>query len=194
MNPFDVLGVPESAAVDPAVLKDKYHQLSREHHPDVTAKGQDDAGNRFATINRAYQMLQSPATRLRELLRLRGKADLAAKGAIPPALLELFMGIGPVFQEADAVIEEKQRAASALAQALLAPKVMSVQDRLSEVMERLGKAMEEALADLPEADALLANRMPDEQALDAAGALCRRLLYLEKWQGQGRTRWNHLAA
>lgn len=51
---YDILGVTRSA--DEKEIRQAYRRLARQHHPDVNP-GDDDAAERFKTINAAYEVL-----------------------------------------------------------------------------------------------------------------------------------------
>lgn len=51
---YDILGVPRSA--DEKEIRQAYRRLARQHHPDVNP-GDDEAAERFKTINAAYEVL-----------------------------------------------------------------------------------------------------------------------------------------
>lgn len=51
---YDILGVPRSA--DEKEIRQAYRRLARQHHPDVNP-GDEDAAERFKTINAAYEVL-----------------------------------------------------------------------------------------------------------------------------------------
>ena len=51
---YDILGVSRSA--DEKEIRQAYRRLARQHHPDVNP-GDDDAAERFKTINAAYEVL-----------------------------------------------------------------------------------------------------------------------------------------
>ena len=51
---YDILGVPRSA--DETEIRQAYRRLARQHHPDVNP-GDDEAAERFKSINAAYEVL-----------------------------------------------------------------------------------------------------------------------------------------
>ena len=51
---YDILGVPRSA--DEKEIRQAYRRLARQHHPDVNP-GDEEAAERFKTINGAYEVL-----------------------------------------------------------------------------------------------------------------------------------------
>ena len=51
---YDILGVPRSA--DEKEIRQAYRRLARQHHPDVNP-GDEEAAERFKTINAAYEVL-----------------------------------------------------------------------------------------------------------------------------------------
>jgi molecular chaperone HscB len=88
---FDILGVP--VAADDATLTRRFHELSRQYHPDrwatADAATQTAALDASALINDAYRTLRDPFTRAEYLLRReRGvKPDDTKDSAKPPAAL-----------------------------------------------------------------------------------------------------------
>lgn len=90
---FDILGVP--VAADEATLTRRFHELSRQYHPDrwatADAATQAEALDSSALINDAYRTLRDPFTRAEYLLRReRGTKpdDTKDSNAKPPQ--ELF--------------------------------------------------------------------------------------------------------
>lgn len=165
---FALLGLPRSAALDEAVLQAAWHEKSRVAHPDQPGGSAALA----AEVNAAYETLSAPEKRLKHLLELHAVPWRAIP--IPEDLMRLFSRIGPLLQQAAALVKKKQQAASALARALLAPQEM----RLREELEELGTCIEarrgEILASLPPTDAGLKQLQVDQATL----------AYLAKWQGQ----------
>ena len=71
-----------------------------------------------------------------------------------------------------------------LAEALLAPELLTTQQGLGRAMQTVNERQAAAEASLPEIEASL--------ELGEASALCRELIYLEKWQAQIQARFHEL--
>jgi curved DNA-binding protein CbpA len=74
--------------LDPGALKQKYHELARQAHPDHN-------------LNEAYRVLVDPKLRLQHLLDLEGASPSSASNQIPEELADLFMEIAPELNKVD---------------------------------------------------------------------------------------------
>ncbi len=183
MNPFVVLDLPERASLNTEEVKVRFQELSRTHHPDQQSNGSDDS-KQFAEINQAYQALSTAGGRLKALLQSRYGKAFELKGTLPEGLLDLFTIVGSTLQSADGFLAKKSKATTMLAEALLAPKLLTTQQALGKAMHTVNERLDEAESKLPALEASL--------DLQEASALCREFLYLEKWQGQIQARFHEL--
>ena len=85
---FALLGQPRKPWLDPEQLKQKYHELARQSHPDKN-------------VNEAYRTLADAKSRLQHLLALEGVALSASSNEIPQELTDLFMAIAPALNKID---------------------------------------------------------------------------------------------
>jgi curved DNA-binding protein CbpA len=85
---FALLGQPRKPWLDPEQLKQKYHELARQSHPDKN-------------VNEAYRTLADAKSRLQHLLALEGVALAASSNEIPEELTDLFMAIAPALNKID---------------------------------------------------------------------------------------------
>ena len=169
---FAVLGIDRSALLSEDLIRKKFHELSRELHPDATHGDQ----TKFAQINEAQRVLRSPSARLRHLLELNGDAEkLESAAAMSDELMDLFADLSEVFSKADALIAKRNSAGSAVAKALLAGEEMAVQQSLMGAGGKLiarRKMMESGLKNVGVGDC------------DALALAAHELAFLEKWQRQ----------
>lgn len=165
---FALLGLPRTAALDEAALQAAWHARSREVHPDQPCGSAALA----AEVNAAYETLGAPEKRLKHLLELHEVPWRTIP--VQPDVMELFMQLGPVLQNAAGLVKKKHSAASALAKALLAPQEMEMRERLEELAAGIEARREAILAVLPSGEADLATLQIHQATL----------AYLAKWQGQ----------
>lgn len=97
-NYFEIFGLPENFDIDTATIKDRYHDLQRQLHPDRYASATDQekrlSVQMTALVNEAFQTLTNPLRRGRYLLQLRGidtgeDIDTAMDSAFLIAQMEL---------------------------------------------------------------------------------------------------------
>jgi curved DNA-binding protein CbpA len=168
---FATLGLGRSAAIDEAVVRERFHELSRELHPD-TAGGDESA---FAAVNEAQRVLRSPSARLRHLLELEFGSPPESAASMSEVLLDLFGKVGAALAEADGVISKRRAATSAVAKALLAAEEMAAQQALLGTGGKLMARRQEVEAGLGEI------ALSDRRALVVAW---HELSFLEKWNRQ----------
>ena len=165
---FAVMGLPRSAWLDGEELKERFHRLSAERHPDAPG----GSGAAFSGLNEAWQTLREPVSRLRHFLELTAPESLAASGGAPSELGDLFMDIATLKQLAGAM----EKPASPLARALLEPRRLALLERFSGVESRLMAAVEQG-------HVVIQN--PEASAAELAATL-GRLTFLSHWARQMR--------
>ena len=124
---FAVLGIPRAAWVDAEELKERFHRLSTERHPDAAG----GSGAAFTELNAAWQALREPAGCLRHFLELEHPQLLATAGQTPPELADLFMDIAAFRQTAQKFGVKFAAASSPLTKAMLEPERMALRARLA---------------------------------------------------------------
>jgi curved DNA-binding protein CbpA len=85
---FALLGQPRKPWLDPGQLKQKYHELARQSHPDTN-------------VNEAYRILADAKSRLQHLLALEDVALSVSSKEIPEELTDLFMALAPALNKID---------------------------------------------------------------------------------------------
>ncbi|HJN82863.1 MAG: DnaJ domain-containing protein [Verrucomicrobiota bacterium] len=191
---FALLGFPRRPWLDTGALKQRFHDLSAEVHPDLARDENDEAKapfqRRFTEVNAAHQCLREARSRVRHLLELElGRAPGNVK-SIPGEMTDWFMEIGSLCREVDAFLAKKAAQDSPLLQAALMGEGMELNDRVTEVHGRLQ-------VELAGVDAELQSLGPAWEALDGETdgraeklplakleALGQRLGFWSKWSSQ----------
>ena len=175
---FAVLRVPARPWLDPEALRDVYVRLSEGLHRQ--AGSQDE----LVTLNRAFQVLNNPATRVEHLLSLTGGESNTRR--IDPVIGEFFGRVASRFQEADHLLGEISKPGPALVRALQIQRVHAARADLDDLAHGLAAQQDRCLEALRELDhAWLHNPTGTREAL---AQLATNLTFLQKWQGQIRER------
>jgi molecular chaperone HscB len=161
MNYFEVFGLPRVLGIDLSDLEARFHQLSREYHPDYFATSPPAEKQRAlrmtALLNDAYRTLRHPIQRIEYLLSLEGLKPDGSK--VPQSLLAEVFEINEQLQEVKAGTATPQQTADLREQ---------IRDKRERFDARLGNEAKEW-------DALLARKASQEetreQLLKLAGIL-----------------------
>jgi curved DNA-binding protein CbpA len=174
---FAALGQPRRPWVEPEALKEIFHRLTAEHHPDRTGDAE-----RFTAINAAYTALRDPVARLRHLLELEEPSALAAVPPLPEALTETFMRVATLRRTIDAFLKQQAATTTPLGQALLASARFGLQRDIEVELAALEAAEAVGLEMVREADRQWPERTP--ALIEQLAALQQELSYLAKWSAQ----------
>ncbi len=198
---FARLGEARRPWIDPESLKARFRTLSIRCHPDrVEAAARAAATRDFAELNAAYECLRVPTDRLLHLLTLELGRKPDEVHPIAPATMELCFEVGRVCREVDAFLAGRSREASPLLRVALFERGIEWSDTLNAVQERVGRAHEQWLSELPAMNALW-------QAAPAVGTgerrtalplarleqIFRALSHVSQWTAQLQERQTRLA-
>jgi hypothetical protein len=167
---FAVLGLPRAPWVDADALKELFHRLSAQHHPD-SAGGSTVA---FTELNTAWRTLRDPAQCLRHYLELAHPATLTATDQTPGELADLFMEIAAFRQDAQRFAGKFASASSPLTKAMLEPERVALRTRLATLIANVEARTEQDIATLRSGAA-----QPEHLA-----KLLASLAFLSKWTAQ----------
>jgi curved DNA-binding protein CbpA len=186
IDPFAVLGLPRRPWLNEDALKERFHRLAAEHHPDV--HGGDETP--FAEINAAHRTLRDTAMRLRCLLALEG-FEMNGPAQIPDDLGRLFMDTGLARQKLETFLNKEESARSPIARAMLAPEKMMVMDAVETQIAALNEIRETLLEEIREID----RAWPRDAASGAQrlAAIAHSLAFVGKWLAQLREGYARLA-
>lgn len=92
-NYFNIFNIPESFAINLALLESKYQELLQKYHPDKFSSADEKLQRQSliisADINSAYQILKNSVTRANYLLQIWGYAKVLEDRYIAPEFVEL---------------------------------------------------------------------------------------------------------
>jgi curved DNA-binding protein CbpA len=169
---FALLGQPRAPWLDPASLKETFHQKTLRNHPDITTAG--GTGGSFAELNEAYQVLQDPKRRLHHLLSLENHAP-SANQTVPDDLQELFLQIGALNQGATQLLEKMRAASNPLSRSLFKGEMVAAQKAVGDLRDSVQGLSSAATEQLRETQ-------PGQ--LDEIAVLYQRFAYLGRWSAQ----------
>jgi curved DNA-binding protein CbpA len=175
---FALLGQIRRPWLDQESLKERFHQLTAEHHPDVSS----DPGVDFSSIIAAYQLLRDPKTRLRHLLELEFPGKVPDSQSVPADLLDLFMRIASALSAFGKISKKLEAATAPLAIALLAGEKNAVLAEFTSILKVLGERESLLSEQLRQLDA----KWPGEKesTIEPLAQMLQQLSYLLKWSDQ----------
>lgn len=154
---FLLLNEPRRPWLDSERLKEKFLQLSAAIHPDrvhsLPESERAAAQERYVELNAAYQHLRDPRNRLRHFLQLELGALPKDIQNIPAHLTELFMRVGQLCRETDALLLEKSKITSPLLKVQFFERGQDQSDRVMNLLRDLNHRRETITQQLQEIDA-----------------------------------------
>ena len=100
---FELLGLPTQFTVNETELRQKYHVLSRQFHPDFFTNASESEKNialeKTALLNLADQTLSNPKLRLKHLLEINGQLPPNEKYQLPASFLGDMMELNEAIME-----------------------------------------------------------------------------------------------
>jgi curved DNA-binding protein CbpA len=183
LDHFATLGLPRTVALDEQALHLAYTERSRAAHPD---HGGSEA--MAAQVNAAYETLRHPEKRLKHLLEISGPPEATVWRTVPldENMMRLFSELGNAMNASAKFLEQKEKAASALAKALLTGEEMKQRESMEQIGFQIEEERRHLEALLPSLDTAIGNQ--DTEGWKHLAASQARFAYLAKWQAQLRER------
>jgi curved DNA-binding protein CbpA len=175
VNAFSCLHLPVRPWLDQEQVRNAFHRLASQHHPD-RATGDTES---FAELTASFETLREPQSRLKHLMNLE-QMDAAVGGTIPAELMELFPSIAQARQQLAAAVTKRRAATNALARSLATVGVDKARRSAEGIGFQLDAAYQAALGELARLDA----EWPSPAAKAALPALHARFAFLTKWRDQ----------
>ncbi|HEU5070266.1 MAG TPA: hypothetical protein VFV96_07625 [Verrucomicrobiae bacterium] len=189
---FAALAEPRRPWSDPEALKEKFHQLSAQVHPDRVHSAEEAdrraAGSRAAELNAAFQTLREPKSRLQHLLWLERGTKPGDLKTIPEDMVQLFASVGRVLTQTNRLLTERGRAHSPLVKAQLLqtamPHLEAIAQLQSAVQTRRTTLMTELAALNQSWDMRMTEPAERANALAEVERLYHLFGFIDRWSGQ----------
>ena len=176
MNAFERLGLEVRLAVSVEEIREAFRVRAAAAHPDG---GGEEA--EFAALREARELLESPAKRLREWLRVQGSA-VDERGTIGAELMDFFQKVAETGARAEAAIKAGEAAQSALAKGMAQVRFISERESVKNLLTEIDTGIAERV------QIFLAIKTGDSDA----ATVMRDLVFLEKWRGAMRSLYGRL--
>jgi DnaJ-domain-containing protein 1 len=189
---FAALDQPRRPWLEPEVLKEKFHELSAAVHPDRVHNSEphlrQQAGERYAELNAAYQCLRNPKARLEHLCQLEKGVKPGDLRAIPNDVMQFFAEVGALLRETNGLNTEKAAVTSAILRVGLLEKSTPYLEKISKLQASIHTRLQEVTNELRGLDREWDECLQDPARRASALASVERLYHLfgffERWAGQ----------
>lgn len=165
---FALFGIEARPIPDEADLKERYLRESAAAHPDSVG---GDAG-RFAELQEAYRVLSDPGARLR---LLAGDGTTVGRLGSP----EIFMLVGGTMQAANAALQSRSFATTALTRAVGAAECRAAAVKVEKALEAVAESRARLDVRLRDLDTRWPSVEPGELS-----ALASDYAFIGKWESQ----------
>ena len=187
---FALLNEPRRPWLDADLLKQKFHALSANLHPDrihsASEADKSAATKKFTELNAAFNCLAEPKLRLLHLLELELGAKPKDIQQIPAVLADLFAEVANSCRSADGFLAEKSKATSPLVQVQLFERGQDWVEKLNVLQRKLNELREKLAGELKSLDAqwVSADAAAHREILPKLEELYRLFGYFNRWNGQ----------
>lgn len=187
---FALLNESRRPWLDADLLKQKFHALSANAHPDKIHSASEAhksiVAKLFAELNAAYHCLLEPKSRLLHLLELELGAKPKDIQQIPSALADLFAEVSMVCRSADGFLVEKGKVTSPLLQVTLFERAQEWIDLLNRLQRKLNELREKLTEELKSLDAkwIAMDAAARRELLPELQELYRLFGYFNRWNRQ----------
>jgi curved DNA-binding protein CbpA len=163
----------------PEVVKEKYDQLTRQLHPDVTAAGGD---SKFEEINEAYRVLSDPRLRIQHLLALEKELPQSKDRVPPQDLQDLFLEVATLSQNTQRLFANMAGKSSPLILSMMKTEIVKLRSQTDPVLNKLQRSYEACLTELRRVDDLWKTNR--SESIVPLRKVHDRMAYLARWIDQ----------
>jgi len=176
---FALFAQPRQPWLEPNVLKEKHHELTRRAHPDVR---DHEVPEKFEDLNEAYRILSDPRLRIQHLLQLEGDISPMKDRPIPSDLQELFLQIGTLSQSMQRVFAQMGEGSSVLTRSLAKTDLLQSERQTGQLLEQLSRSYNSCLTELRALNETWKKKR--NEAVSQLQRLHDRMAYLSRWIAQ----------
>ncbi len=176
---FALFAQPRQPWLEPDILKDKHHQLTRLAHPDIRG---EEVVEKFEDINEAYRILSDPRLRVQHLLALERDVIPARDRPLPTDLQELFLQIGTLSQTMQRVLAQIGDDSSVLTRSLAKTDLLQLQRQTGRLLEQLSGSYDSCLTVLRTLNESWKKKR--DETVSQLQQLHDRMAYLSRWIAQ----------
>jgi len=173
---FAQLQLPRRPFLPEESVRDAFHRLAAEHHPDKN--GGESAC--FAELTNAFETLRNPVTLLKHLIDLENLADASRNSGVPQDLAALFPEVAQVRQQIAAASEKRRAATNSLTRSLATIESANSRRSAEQLAQKLEDLYSASLENLRQIDWT----WPAPESRAALPALHARFAFLTKWRDQ----------
>jgi len=166
---FEILGLEPSLDLGEDQLRQVFQSASIQYHPD-----QGGSVEQFEQINRAYQTLKFRPQRIIALLE-HFEVPFSSKGDLHSTISDLFQETGDLIQHAKTLLKQKDETTNTLSKALLEPKILELQQKLSTQITQLNQSENTLWKTVCGLEELEVNHLQQT---------ARSLTFIQKWRTQ----------
>jgi curved DNA-binding protein CbpA len=201
---FALLNEPRQPMIEVEPLKQRFLQLSSAVHPDrfhqAGEEERQQANQRYAELNAAYNCLKETKHRLLHLIELESGAKPKDVQRIPPGTMDLFVEVGQLCREADGFLAERAQVTSPMLKVQMFHKGLEWTDKLNHVQQKVNGKRDELGVELAQMNPRWAQAppagspdRPGQLPLERLEQIYRIFSYIGRWTEQIQERLVQLA-
>ncbi|MFI5303226.1 MAG: Fe-S protein assembly co-chaperone HscB [Nitrospiria bacterium] len=138
---FQYFGFERKLKVDPIVLENRFHALSRKFHPDFyqskSFKEQELSLENASALNKAYRVLREPISRVEYLIQLELGEGEGIRCQVPPDLLEEVLDLHAQLEEIHQLKENSDSSAAVKIKEFLRSELIKLEVRFKAINDQI---------------------------------------------------------
>jgi curved DNA-binding protein CbpA len=167
---------PRLPWLDPDVVKEKYHQLTRVKHPDVSGPHRDIE---FDEITEGHRVLSDPRLRIQHLLALQGEPPDAGSRVPPADLQDLFLQVATLAQKTQGLFANMAGKSSPLILSFMKSEIVKLRAQIEPLLGAVQRSYETSVGELRALNESW--KQNSTAAIPELRKLHDRLSYLSRW-------------